>query len=413
MKAIQMESRQVLKIALMVFLIASLSFPQTSRLIASDDGNGEDHAVFKVQKDVDDVTSSFTIEKSVDKTTLNLAPGQSDGVNYTIKVDSQNVISGSITVENKSKDSGIFVTEVLDVIEYHEGGPDPWKELKQVTVFSGNDLIDPKDLGSEDKNEKEYPYSISFKAPESSKPSQWRNIAYVTVSDAEGTEIGTLPSEPNHFRLPEQEEEVSISDYEEIGPNNGLVGFEVTEVKIGETSSADLAGPWNVEPPETITIHKTVTASASATPGTYTLHNVAAIVEGPSDFTDVTITVPSPPSSDGGGQSSGGGGEQSSSGGGSGSSGGGSDQVSASSTNAVQEPAPTFSPEQVVVAPAVVSQPSSSPQPVAQTQSTDLPTKLPFTGISLWYLLTAMTLILAGVSLQFLRYEPRHLRNVK
>lgn len=416
MKAVRIGSSYTfyIRVLLTFLLIAGLAFLQTPYGVANQGKHDPEQASLSVVKTVDSVKANprvtFGIEKSVDKSAVTLDRGESSEVTYTINVtrseaeETSYTVSGKIIATNGPENKNpAKVTLVEDAVEYKEkeekGRPD-WIEQRRVTVLErapGNeDLIYPGES-------KTYVYTITFTAPTGAD--KWKNWAYVTISNRGGNNADEPYKYKEDFRLPQPEDdtstEVRVTDSESLTPSDAGVSYKVKSVAVNGTPSSDLVGPWSVTPPVTITITKTISASATATPGTYKLENTASIVDGPSDPAEVTITIPSGTGGTGGGGDTGGGT------GGGGTGGGGAAQESAPSGQGgplvtTGQPAPSSAPP-AAVSPTQVAQ-AATPRlmmSAAKPSAAPLPKKLPYTGLNLWwYGLISISLIAVGSLLQ-------------
>lgn len=397
-----------LRVLLITLLIASLAFLNIPSVIATQECGGENgrgHGVpeqtsLELSKTVEAVADGeveLVINKTADPLEITLNQGESASVVYAIDVSGSTAeeitytIIGTITAENVGENPA-YVTSVWDVVEYKvKGGP--WTEAGSTNI---SDPESPIPVG----DSIDYEYRVVFTLPADVTPTAMRNTGYVEISNRGGV----VCDEPYHvtesFDVPvpadgELPEAVEVTDVETIDPSDGGVSFSVDSVTWDDGSSTGTnGGPWLVTLPNTITVNKTVTAAEDATPGTYTLHNIAAIVDTElEDSADVTITVPEPEEPTNG-EEPGDGGEQPSG------NGGGGEEGAAAAVPEVSQAEPAPVPEPVVVSPAVVTQPTAPPEVVAQAPAA-IPEKLPYTGLNSWYLSLAILLIMLGFLLQF------------
>ncbi len=224
-------------------------------------------------------TYDWSISKSVAPDALELAPGESGDLTYTIEVvravagDAYSV-QGTIYAQNDVENPA-HILQVEDAIEYKLPGPGDWVELTRVTV-AGESWIPAGGLG-------EWTYSFPFTPVEGAT---YRNVAYVTLANHPKGEHTFLYRQS--FDLPtnptsEEDACATVTDVQSI-PS----GFSATDDYP--------TGGWQSCSSASFSIHKTVTNN-TAEPGTYELDNTATAVEedtgeSHSDTATVTITVP-------------------------------------------------------------------------------------------------------------------------
>ena len=232
-------------------------------------------------------TYDWTISKSVEPDSLELARGESVSLTYAIEAErvvagDTYTVQGIISATNKLK-RAVQLVEVVDCIEYHDSdnpGPEPggFITLTCETLQTGGAITPGATLS--------WDYGINFTPVPGA--SAYRNRAEVTISnDPDGVHTFTY-REP--FDLPIQptsEENVcaTVTDEQAI-PD----GFSVTD------DYPD--GGWPICNSDTFTIEKTLT-NEIAIPGAYDLVNTATVTEDSGDETradtSITITVPPPP----------------------------------------------------------------------------------------------------------------------
>ncbi|MCL4416672.1 MAG: hypothetical protein M1308_04460 [Actinobacteria bacterium] len=154
---------------IIIFTLLPLSFlnadPSGTSLVVTKDATGSSEGYL-----------TWSIEKSVDKNSINLAVGQATTVNYTVTVaptyhETGRAVNGDIHIQNAGSEAA-SVTYVNDMIEY-KIGDGPWTALK-TEVISGPFTI-PASSSSD------VSYDVSFTPVEGAM--SYRNTALVGLAN--------------------------------------------------------------------------------------------------------------------------------------------------------------------------------------------------------------------------------------
>jgi hypothetical protein len=238
---------------------------------------GEGPTELSVSKTAD-VTRHAIYDWSVDKTaepeSLELARGESAPVTYTIMVvrsvvEETYAVSGMISAQNMGN-SEAHILSVEDVLQYLDATTNEWIELSRVT------LADDEWIGVGESGE--WTYSLPLSRVEGAET--YRNVAYVTLANGwSGEETVSYAVE---FSLP--------GDPTSVEDACASVTDELSSIPSGFLVSGD-ALEWDTCNTETYKVDRTVT-NEGAGPGLYMLENVATVLEADSEeLSDDEVTV--------------------------------------------------------------------------------------------------------------------------
>jgi len=226
-------------------------------------------------------TYRWNITNSVEPESLELGPGESDDLTYTIRVfrsparDSYTV-QFTIYAQNDGENTAL-ISGVKGVIEYKLPGSDNWQEQNRANV--------PHEGSIASGETEKWDHSLSLIPVPGAI---YRNVAYVTLANYQEGEYTYTCTKP--FDLPPSPTSgknewatVTLADIQ-----NTLHGF---------SASYDCPDvEMRTSEPQTYTLHTTVTHE-TAGPGSHNLHNTASLVEedtGKSKRARASITIIAP-----------------------------------------------------------------------------------------------------------------------
>lgn len=243
---------------------------------------GEGPTELSVSKTADvtrDATYDWSVDKTVEPESLELAQGESAPLTYTIAVvrsiaEETYAVSGAVSAQNTGTNEA-HILSVEDVLQYLDTTTNEWIELSRVT------LADDEWVGIGESGE--WTYSLPLSPVEEEET--YRNVAYVTL--ANGWVGEETVSHAVEFSLPGDPTSAvdacaTVTDELSSIPSGFLVSGGVQE--------------WHACNTETYKVDRTVT-NEGAEPGPYTLENVATVIEADSqesseDEATVIIEVP-------------------------------------------------------------------------------------------------------------------------